>query len=93
MPNLLPSGRWLFPVQHFIATMFYTDLRRGETLKTLELIQKQKNGFGDMMFFIRDDRGAVCLVCERDVETYMQEKGVSSLVQGSSYVYPKTKKR
>ena len=72
--------------------MFYPQQRR-ETLKTLELVQKQKNGFGDMIFYIREEKGAIRLVCERDVETYMQEKGVSSLVQGASYIYPKIKKR
>ena len=58
-------------------------------MKTLELIDKQKNAFGDTIYYIRDERGATATVYEQDVEDYLRKKGVSSLTKGHSYVYRK----
>lgn len=88
MLYLLPAGGCMFPVQHFHGYGILPTPEEGETVKTLELIRKEKNVFGDTIYYIRDERCAICVICESDVETYLRQKGVSSLVQGSSYIYP-----
>lgn len=58
-------------------------------MKTLELIDKQRNAFGDMIYYIRDEKGATTTVFEQDVEDYLKIKGASSLMKGQSYIYRK----
>jgi hypothetical protein len=65
------------------------DERDEPLLKTLTLVDKQKNGFGDMVYFIRDEKGLTDTVFEQDVQDYMRKKGVSSLTEGDSFVYRK----
>lgn len=58
-------------------------------MKTLELIDKRKNAYGDVIYYIRDEGGATVVISEKEVEGYLRKKGASSLTQGHSYVYRK----
>ena len=64
----------------------------GISMRTLELIQKQKNNFGDTVYYIREENGVVAVVCESEVEGYLKMKGAAALVEGTAYVYPKRRK-
>ena len=67
----------------------FSDESEEPSMKTLELIDKQKNAFGDMIYYIRDEKGTTATVFEQDVEDYLKIKGASSLMKGQSYIYRK----
>lgn len=61
----------------------------GETVPTLELISKEKNGFGDTYYYIRDSNGVTSQVYEGDLDAFMKKNGVTKLKEGRAYLYPK----
>ncbi len=65
----------------------------GETVPTLELISKEKNGFGDTYYYIRDSNGVTSQVYEGDLDAFMKMKGATELREGSAYLYPKRKSK
>jgi hypothetical protein len=87
MPYVLTTGGCFFPVQPSHSYNVLPTIEEGETVKTMELIDKQKNGFGDMIFFIRDDKGFIYLIWEKEVDAFLNKHGVTSLIQGSPYEY------
>ena len=64
-------------------------IEEGETVPTLELISKEKNGFGDTYYYIRDSNGVTSQVHEGDLDAFMKKKGVTKLKEGRAYTYPK----
>ena len=84
----LAAGGCFFPVKLFRGYNVLPSPEEGETLKTWELIYKQKNTFGDMNYSIRDNKGLIHQIWESDVETFLEKHGVSSLIQGFPYEYP-----
>jgi len=73
------------------ATLYFVfqDESEEPSMNTFELVDKHKNAYGDMIYYIRDEKGSTALICEQDVDEYLREKGASSLVKGQSYVYSK----
>ncbi|MCY9663706.1 hypothetical protein M5X11_01735 [Paenibacillus alginolyticus] len=61
----------------------------GETVPTLELISKEKNGFGDMYYYIRDSNGVTSQVYEGDLDAFMKKNGATELKESRAYLYPK----
>ena len=61
----------------------------GETVPILELISKEKNGFGDTYYYIRDLNGVTCQVYEGDLEAFMKKNGATELKKSSAYLYTK----
>jgi hypothetical protein len=84
----LAAGGCYFPVQFFRGYNVLLSPGEGETLKTWELIYKKKNGFGDMIYSIRDHKGIIHQIWERDVETFLKKNGVPFLIEGIPYEYP-----
>ncbi|MCY9668743.1 hypothetical protein M5X11_28110 [Paenibacillus alginolyticus] len=60
---------------------------------SLELIHKEKNGFGDMYYYIRDENGVMSRVYEGDLEEFLKKKGVPLLKEGVPFIYPQKSKR
>jgi hypothetical protein len=87
MEYTLPAGGCVCPQLPPCAYGIRTDGNEGETMTQLELIRKEKNAFGDMVYVIRDERGCVSFVYEGNLEHYLQQKGVTHLVEGAPFVY------
>lgn len=84
----------LFPVQPpaCYANTWMEEEEEEETLPSLELIDKKKNGFGDMIYYIRDQRGVTNQVYEGDLAAFMKMKGVSELKEGTPLLYSRKSK-
>lgn len=89
MDYFVPKETLYFPMGMGVFYFVIMAEREEPLLKTLTLIDKQKNGFGEMVYFIRDEKGLTATVNEQNVDDYMRKKGVSSLVEGSSFIYNK----
>jgi hypothetical protein len=87
----IPSGGGCFcPVQPPVC--YGTGLtEEGEWMPSLEVISKEKNGFGDTFYYIRDQNGVTIQIYEGDLEAFMKKKGVLELKEGVSFLYPKKK--
>lgn len=59
-----------------------------EERMVLELIGKEKNGFGDTIYYIRDGKGATSMVAECNLSDYMKKNGVTELKEGLPFQYP-----
>ncbi|HUC91964.1 MAG TPA: hypothetical protein VMS09_08040 [Paenibacillus sp.] len=57
-------------------------------MPSLEVISKEKNGFGDTYYYIRDQNGVTIQVYEGELGTFMKKNGVSELKEGKSFIYP-----
>ncbi|WP_258313563.1 hypothetical protein [Paenibacillus sp. tmac-D7] len=58
-------------------------------MPTLELISKEKNGFGDTYYYIRNSNGVTSKVYEGDLDAYLKKNGATELKEGRAYLYPK----
>jgi len=84
---LSSGGGCFFPVQP-PACYGNVLLEEEVMLPSLELIQKEKNRFGDMVYTIRDQRGITSTVYEGELEVFLKERGVSVLKEGTPTMYP-----
>lgn len=91
MYALTSGGGCLFPIQ---PSACYANawMEEGEIVPSLELIDKKKNVFGDMIYYIRDQRGVTSQVYEGDLLEFMKSKGVSELKEGSPLFYSRKSK-
>ncbi len=64
-------------------------IEEAENVSRLELISKEKNGFGDTYYYIRDSRGITTRVYEDDLDAFMRKNGATELSKGSAYLYAK----
>lgn len=64
-------------------------IEEGETVPSLVLISKEKNGFGDTYYYIRDSNGVISQIHEGDLDAFMKKNGVPKLKEGRAYLYPK----
>jgi hypothetical protein len=59
----------------------------GEQMPSLELVDKQKNGFGDTIYYIRDQNGTTNMVYESHLADFLKKNGVSVLKEGTPFRY------
>ncbi|OZQ68855.1 hypothetical protein CA600_05380 [Paenibacillus sp. VTT E-133280] len=84
----IPSGGCFCPI--LPPTCYGSSLtKEGETVLSLELISKGKNGFGDTYYYIRDSKGVTCQVFEGELDGFMKKNGATGLKRGRAYPYPK----
>jgi len=88
MEYAMPEGGCMCPEPPSCIYLAGFEGSEGRALTYLELIRKEKNVFGDMVYLIREERGSITSVYERNLEEYLREKGVSHLVEGKPFVYP-----
>ncbi|MCU6711503.1 hypothetical protein M6D81_22660 [Paenibacillus sp. J5C_2022] len=87
----IPRGGCFCPIQPLIC--YGVDLiEEGETVPILELVSKEKDGFGDTFYFIRHSNGVTSKVYEGDLDAFMKKNGVTELQKGKAYMYPKKKR-
>lgn len=86
------GGGCIFPVQP-PANYGNPPTEEGETLPSLELIQKGRNAFGEMIYYIRDHNGIINQVHEEHVHDFLKKNGVSELKEGTPYEYPRNTNR
>ncbi|WP_144938698.1 hypothetical protein [Paenibacillus sp. 32O-W] len=92
MMYAIPSGGCFCPIP--LPSCYGTDLtEEGETAATLELISKEKNGFGDTYYYIRHSNGVTSRVYEGDLDAYMKKNGATELKEGRAYLYPRRKNK
>jgi hypothetical protein len=84
---LLSVGGYQFPPPLPIRYGILLSERNEEPMGSLTLIQKQKNGFGDMIYSIQDQSGIVSNVLEENVAEFLKKKGATFLKEGSPYEY------
>ncbi|MEB3103307.1 hypothetical protein [Ferviditalea candida] len=59
----------------------------GEMMPSLELVGKQKNGFGDTIYYIRDQNGTTNMIHESRLSDFLKKNGVSVLKEGDPFKY------
>lgn len=63
-------------------------------LPSLELVDKQKDVYGETIYYIRDERGVTSMVHECNLDDFMHGKGVTELQEGTPFLYQrKSRKR
>lgn len=67
-------------------------LEEADEMPSLELIGKQKDVFGETVYYIRDQNGATNMVHESHLSDFLKKNGVSVLKEGASYQYPSRSK-
>lgn len=67
--------------------------KEGEPMPSLELLYKEKNGFGDTYYYIRDSNGVTSQVYEGDLAAFMKKHGATELKEGKAYLYPKKQRK
>jgi hypothetical protein len=89
---VIPSGGGCFcPVRPPVS--YGSSLKEEEEwMPSLELISKEKNSFGDMYYYIRDQNGTVSHIYEENLEAFLKEKGVSELKDSVPFLYPQNKR-
>lgn len=83
----VPAGRGCYcPIQTPVCYQVGVATISEERM-VLELISKERNVFGDTIYYIRDGRGATSVVYENDLPQFMKKNGVTELKEGSPFKY------
>ncbi|MFC0213879.1 hypothetical protein ACFFK0_15720 [Paenibacillus chartarius] len=61
-------------------------------MPSLELIGKQENGFGETIYYIRDQSGTTNMVHESHLSDFMKKNGATALKEGLPFRYPSRSK-
>lgn len=63
-------------------------------MPSLVLVNKQKDVYGEMVYYIRDERGVTNMIHECNLDDFMRRRGVSELQEGRPFFYErKSRKR
>lgn len=89
----LVAGRGCFcPVQK---RAFYGSgwAREEIALPSLVLVNKQRDVYGEMVYYIRDERGVTHMIHECKLHDFMRRRGVAELQGGSPFFYERASRK